>query len=184
MITPTAQVRFGYWKIISAAVFAVPFLWSSETFAGGDIAAKKFDWPARKPGQWELGMTSGTLPESKVQICLDAASDDAMMRYGIKIATSCQQQKIVRKGEVISLTASCVDYGMNVTERTEVTGDFQSEYTVKFRVQITPGPGKTGGGLIETVHKWRWASTDCRDGMEPGDMMGAGGKRKYIEVGP
>ena len=42
-------------------------------------AADQINLPARKPGQWKIEMLRGTAPAMTIQLCLDTASDKAMM---------------------------------------------------------------------------------------------------------
>ena len=63
-----------------------------------EVAAEAagIDLPARKPGQWEIKMTpktAGAAPTMTTQLCLDAASDKALMQQGLAMSPGCTTQQ-------------------------------------------------------------------------------------------
>lgn len=144
--------------------------------------AEEFAWPARKPGQWELEMKgSKSMPEMIVQLCLDAATDKDMMQMGMGMAKSmCPGQSIGREGDKIVIQSTCEIAGMKVAGRTEISGDFQSEYTMVTKADVTGAPAG-GDGKTDVEHKAHWKSETCGDGMVPGDMLMPGGIKMNIK---
>lgn len=138
--------------------------------------AEEFDWPSRKPGQWELEMkASKDMPAMTVQLCLDAATDKGMMEMGTGMAKSmCPGHKITREGEKIVIDSTCQVAGMTVSGRTEISGDFQSEYTMTTKAKMSGAPAGVDADT-NVEHKARWKSETCGDGMVPGDMLMPGG---------
>jgi hypothetical protein len=146
------------------------------------VVAEEFEWPARKPGQWELDMkASSDLPAMSMKLCLDAATDKDMMRIGMGAAKSlCPDQKIQRDGDKIVIDGTCEVAGMKVSGRTEITGDFQSEYTMVMKSDISDAPeGVPQQNNLE--HRARWVSATCSDGMVPGDMIMPGGIKMNLK---
>lgn len=138
--------------------------------------AEDFEWPARKPGQWDLDVKAGgDQPGMSMKVCLDAETDKAMMQMGTGVAKSiCPGQKVVREGDKIVIDGTCEIGGIKVAGRTEITGDFQSEYTMIMKSDISDAPeGMAKENVIE--HKARWVGATCSDGMVPGDMLMPGG---------
>lgn len=144
--------------------------------------AEEFEWPARKPGQWSMEMkASADMPAMTVQMCLDAATDKGMMQAGLGIAKSlCPDQKIAREGDKIVIDSTCEVAGMKMAGRTEITGDFQSEYTMVTKSDLADAPeGMASKSDIE--HKARWVGATCSDGMVPGDMLMPGGIKMNVK---
>ena len=138
--------------------------------------AEEFNWPARKPGQWELQMkASKDMPAMTVQLCLDAATDKGMMQMGMGMAKSmCPDQKIARDGDKIVIDSTCQVAGMKVAGRTEISGDFQSEYTMVTKADVSDAPEGVDA-TTDVEHKARWVGEACTGGMVPGDMLMPGG---------
>lgn len=148
-------------------------------------AACAFDWPARKPGQWDIQMSTSQgetgLPPMSIKMCLDAATDKEMMEAGTALGKSmCPDQTVVKDGETIVISSTCEMAGMKVASRTEIAGDFQSNYTLKVTGEVTGAPaGMSGATNME--QKARWTSDTCSDGMQPGDMLMPGGIKVNVK---
>lgn len=140
----------------------------------GAPAAYGFDWPPRKAGMWTVE-TPGNDGLS-IKMCLDAATDREMMEAGTALGKSmCPGQTVAKEGEMIVITSTCEIAGIKVASRTEIAGDFQSEYTLTVKGDVT---GESGAATpTNFVQKARWVSETCSDGLEPGDMMMPGGTK-------
>lgn len=145
-------------------------------------SAEDFEWPARKPGQWEVHMkASKDMPEITVQMCLDAATDKGMMQMGMGLAKSmCPEQKIAREGDKIIIDSTCSVAGVKMQSRTEISGDFNSEYTMVSKGDIADAP-EGMAGKTDVEQRARWVSAACSDGMQPGDMEMPGGIKMNIQ---
>jgi len=155
-------------RVTLAAVLTGAIAWPA--------SAEEFEWPSRKAGQWELHMkASADSPEMTMQLCLDPSTDKGMMQMGMGLAKSmCPDQKITHEGGKIVIDGSCSVAGMTVKGRTEVTGDFQSEYTMTSTSEMPDAPeGMPKATQLE--HKARWVAATCKDGMQPGDIEMPGG---------
>lgn len=156
-------------QIFLAAVFVATGLAQS-------VRAEEFVWPDRKPGQWELQMkASKDTPAMTVQLCLDAETDKGMMQMGMGMAKSlCPDHKIAREGDKIVIDSTCEVAGMKVGGRTEISGDFQSEYTMVTKADVSDAP-EGMNAKTDVEHKAKWVSAACTGGMVPGDMLMPGG---------
>lgn len=149
---------------------------AAATLGATQAAADEFEWPSRKAGQWELHVKTGAdVPEMTMQLCIDEATDKGMMQMGMGLAKSmCPDQKITREGGKIVIDGTCSVAGMTVKGRTEVTGDFQSEYTMTVASEMADAPeGMPKSTQME--HKARWVGAACKNGMSPGDIEMPGG---------
>lgn len=148
--------------------------------AGGAWAAGGFV-PARKPGQWELRMTTGQAPEVSLQMCVDEATDKEMMDASLSIVTSiCPTPIWSRDGDAIVILADCqVSTGRTVISRAELSGDFQSEYL--FKVHTKSGMGTASE--VDLEHRYTWVGKTCSDGLLPGVVkLPNGGKMKLKQM--
>ena len=138
-------------------------------------AADQINLPARKPGQWKIEMLRGTAPAMTIQLCLDTASDKAMMESGLSITSDkCSSVSMTQNGDTITVDAACKFGPMATKSHTVITGDFQSAYTIKTISDLT------GGGPLmpkhsETTQNVTWVG-EC-NGLKPGEMMMPGGMK-------
>jgi hypothetical protein len=144
----------------------------------GAAVAVAFEWPARKPGQWELAMKANgaaDMPAMTLQMCVDASTDKDMMQAGLELGKAmCPDQKIAQEDKLIVITSTCEVGGMKVAGRTEVSGDFQSGYTMRTTGDVSGGPAGMPG-KTDMEHTARWVGETCSDGMKPGDLLMPGG---------
>jgi len=148
------------------------------------VASQDFEFPARKPGQWEIKMvpeTPGSMPDMTIVACVDAASDAEMMRAGLSMTKEmCAKQEMKREGDAIVIDTTCKIGPMETTSHSVITGDFDSAYTV---VTTTESAGAVPPMPHASAMKQeaRWVSADCSDGLEPGDMLMPGGMKTNIK---
>jgi hypothetical protein len=150
-----------------AAASALP-----ATFAG----AEEIELPARKPGMWHIKMALGPgLPERTAKLCLDETTDKAMMAAGLSLTKGmCEKQDVSHEGKAIIIDSACTFGPMKTTSHVVVEGDFQSEYRVHITGAVEGGP-KGMPGTTEMNQTVTWISSDCSDGLQPGQMMMPGG---------
>ncbi len=140
--------------------------------------AAGIDLPARKAGQWEIRMAiAAGRPPMTIQMCLDAATDRAMMAAGLSASKgTCTNQKMTRSGNTIVSDSTCKIGRMTVVSHAVVTGDFQSAYTVKVESKTTGGVSAINGSHVITQDV-RWVSPTCGNGLKPGEMLMPGGMK-------
>lgn len=144
----------------------------------GAGVATAFEWPSRKPGQWELVMKSSgpsDMPAMTLQMCIDAATDKDMMQAGLELGRAmCPDQKIAQEDKRIVIASTCEVGGMKIVGRTEVSGDFQSEYKMHTTGDVSGAPAGMPS-KTDMEHTARWVGDTCSDGMQPGDLLMPGG---------
>ena len=156
--------------ILAAIGFAAP------------AVADDLNLPARKPGLWVIQMSRATgAPMMTTKLCLDAASDKALMAKGMAMGGSnCQNTSINRSGATITTDGVCKMGPMTIKSHTILSGDFQSSYTVD-SVSDTTGGSPMMPKHSETKQIATW-SGDCGD-LKPGDMQMPNGMKMNILTG-
>src|SRR6478609_6308174 len=92
------------------------------------------DLPVRKAGLWEMKvMRAGSpLPEMTMQHCTDETTDKEMSTAFSPMAREvCSRQNIQKTATGYVSDSVCGMAGITVTSHAEITGDFNSAYTVK-----------------------------------------------------
>jgi hypothetical protein len=142
--------------------------------------AAETDFPARKPGLWELKMvpeTAKAAPQITMQLCVDAASDHAIMTAGLAMGGSCTVNRS-QSGAALQFDATCDRDGRHTVSHTTITGDFQSAYQLKVVSDSEGGnPALPKHSAITQEAKWLGA---CPAGMNPGDMVMPGGHKMNV----
>lgn len=157
------------------ALIVVTLLSCSQTVAAQDEAIAI---PARKPGMWELRMQTKYQPDVTMQLCVDAANDKEMMDAWLSMVTSiCPAPKWSREDGAIVIASDCQSGGTTVLARAELSGDFQSEYTLKVRSQA----GLGDGAKVDLVHTTRWLGEACTGGLIPGGVRLPNGARMNMK---
>jgi hypothetical protein len=150
----------------------------------GATSAFALDLPARKPGLWEVSMSfdGRNLPPQITQQCLDAETDKMLNVMGNQMGGEiCQKQDIKQSGSAIVVDAVCEIAGMKVTTHSEMTGDFNSAYTVK-ATSTTEGRANPIAGADGAMHmtigaKWTGA---CAADQKPGDIVMSNGMKMNV----
>ena len=141
--------------------------------------ADEVQFPPRKPGQWEVKMiseTAGAAPNMGMQLCLDAATDAAMMQFGMSMSKSmCPEISMTRDGDSIIIDAKCKMAGMSTTSHSVLSGDFQSSYSTVITSDITGAPKGMPTHSVMTQQA-TWVG-ECAADMQPGDIMMPGGRK-------
>jgi hypothetical protein len=137
--------------------------------------------PVRKAGLWEMKMvrTAGSVPDMTMQHCTDATTDKQMSTSFSPGRETCSKQDIQKTATGYVSDSICSVAGMTVTSHAEITGDFNSAYTVK-STSHSEG-GSAGGGRDNTTTieaKWLGA---CKPDQKPGDIMMPGGMKMNIK---
>ena len=142
-------------------------------------AADDLNLPARKPGLWVIEMSRAAgAPMMTTKICLDAASDKAMMAKGMAMAGgNCQNTSVAHDGSTIITDGVCTMGPMTIKSHTTISGDFQSTYTIDV-VSDTTGGSPTMPKHSEIKQTATW-SGDCGD-LKPGDMQMPNGMKMNI----
>jgi hypothetical protein len=145
------------------------------------VAARAVDLPTRKAGLWEIKMarSGGALPDMTMQHCTDAATDKQMTSTLSPAAKDiCSRNDTVQTTAGYTTDSVCTVSGMATTSHAEISGDFNSAYTVKVTSQAQGGSAGAGRDTTMTLNaKWLGA---CKPDQKPGDIVMPGGLKMNI----
>jgi uncharacterized protein DUF3617 len=136
--------------------------------------------PVRKAGLWEMKMvrTGGTMPDMTMQHCTDASTDKQMSTSFSPGKETCSRQDIQKTAAGYVSDTVCSVAGMTITSHAEITGDFNSAYTVKSTSHSEGGvTGKTHDSTTTIEAKWLGA---CKADQKPGDIVMPGGMKMNV----
>jgi Protein of unknown function (DUF3617) len=132
------------------------------------------DLPSRKPGLWEIKTTiEGRNPPTQVlKQCIDAATDAMTMSItGPLSAAVCPKREIKSSGDSITVDSACTIGKNTDTVHTEITGSFDSAYTMTVK---SDGADLPGGTMTMTIAGTRLG--DCSPDQKPGDIILSNGR--------
>jgi uncharacterized protein DUF3617 len=143
-------------------------------------AAGAVDLPVRKAGLWEMKIarTGSTMPDMTMQHCTDETTDKDMSTAVSPMAKDlCTKQDIQKTATGYVSDSVCGTAGFTVTSHAEITGDFNSAYTVK-----TTSHADRGGAARDTtaIIDAKWLGP-CKADQKPGDVIMAGGMKMNIK---
>lgn len=142
--------------------------------------AQAVDLPTRKAGLWEMKMvrTGGAVPDMTMQHCTDATTDKQMSTSFSPGKETCAKQDIQKTATGYVSDTVCSVAGMTITSHAEITGDFNSAYTVKSTSKSEGGPANIVRDSTTTIEaKWLGA---CKSDQKPGDIVMPGGMKMNI----
>ena len=134
-------------------------------------------YPARKPGLWEITMTSKGSPPTVTKLCIDAATEADMLKKGEATKASiCSRNEVHRSGNVYTSDSVCRPMSSETTSHsvTIFTGD--TAYTMVIASHYNPPfMGHTDQEMTQDA---KWLGP-CGSDMQPGDMI-VGGKKLHM----
>src|SRR5438105_2631184 len=138
--------------------------------------------PVRKAGLWEMKVlrAGSPSPEMTMQQCTDETTDRDMSTAMSPMAKDiCSKQDIQKTATGYVTDSVCGVAGMTIKSHAEITGDFNSAYTVKSTSRSEGGPAGGGRDNTTTIEaKWLGA---CKSDQKPGDTMMPGGMKMNIK---
>jgi Protein of unknown function (DUF3617) len=143
--------------------------------------ARAAELPVRKAGLWEMKVahTGSSTPEMTMQHCTDETTDKEMSTAFSPLAKDmCSKQDVQKTTTGYVSDSVCGVAGMTVTSHAEITGDFNSAYTVKSTAHSDGGP-KSAHDNTSTIEA-RWLGA-CKADQKPGDIMMPGGMKMNIK---
>jgi hypothetical protein len=144
------------------------------------LEAGAVELPIRKAGLWEMKvLRSGSpAPEMTMQHCTDATTDKQMSTSFSPSKDICSKQDIQKTATGYVTDSVCGVAGMTITSHAEITGDFNSAYTVKSTSHSERGPNGAPRDSTTTIEaKWLGA---CKPDQKPGDIMMPGGMKMNV----
>jgi len=161
-------------RLLSLGLGAAVFALSS--------AALAEDLPLRKAALWEMKVTKvgGSVPEMTMQHCTDPTTDREMNNSVSPLAKQiCTKQDIVKTATGYVTDSVCSVAGVSMTTHAEISGDFNSGYTVTSTTHSDKGPtGKPLDATTKIEAKWMG---DCKPGQKPGDIVMPGGMKFNVK---
>jgi hypothetical protein len=144
--------------------------------------ASALDLPVRKAGLWEMKVlrTGSPAPDMTMQHCTDESTDKEMSSAFSPMGKEmCSKQDIQKTATGYVSDSVCGIAGMSITSHAEITGDFNSAYTVKSTAHSERGPTGVPRDSTTTIEaKWLGA---CKPDQKPGDIMMPGGMKMNIK---
>ncbi len=145
-------------------------------------AARADDLPVRKAGLWELKMvrTGSSMPEMTIQHCTDETVDKEMNSNVSPMAKQiCSKQDIKKTASGYVSDSECNVAGVSTTSHAEITGDFNSAYTVKISSHARGGPAGAAGHDTTVTLDAKWLGA-CKPEQKPGDIVMPGGFKMNV----
>jgi hypothetical protein len=137
--------------------------------------------PIRKAGLWEMKVerTGSPMPDMTMQQCSDETTDKEMSTAFAPMSKEICSKKDIQKTATGYVTDSVCGFGnVSVATHSEITGDFNSAYTVKSTSHSDRG---TAGGQADhvTTIEAKWLGA-CKPDQKPGDIVMPGGMKMNI----
>jgi hypothetical protein len=114
--------------------------------------------PVRKAGLWEMKIAKAgsVLPEMTMQHCTDETTDKEMSAVFAPMSKEiCSRRDVEKTATGYVSDSVCSVGGMSMTSHSDITGDFNSAFTVKSTSHVEHGPGGVPHDNIVTVEsKW------------------------------
>ena len=140
------------------------------------------DLPVRKAGLWEMKVlhTGSPVPDMTMQHCTDETTDKEMSTSFSPVdKDACSKQDIVKTAAGYVTDSVCGIAGMSIKSHAEITGDFNSAYTVKSTSHSEGGRAGAGRDSTTTIQaKWLGA---CKADQKPGDILMPGGMKMNVK---
>lgn len=144
--------------------------------------ADAVDLPVRKAGLWEMKVVraGSPVPDMTMQHCTDESTDKEMSAAASPMAKEmCSKQDIQKTATGYVSDSVCGVAGTSITSHAEITGDFNSAYTVKSSSHSERGPAGAPRDSTTTIEaKWLGA---CKADQKPGDIVMPGGMKMNIK---
>ena len=137
--------------------------------------------PIRKAGLWEMKIvkTGASVPDMAMQHCTDATTDKDMANsFSPMVKQVCSKQDIQKTATGYVTDSTCSVAGVSMTSHAEITGDFNSAYTVVSTSHSDKGlSGKPLDATTKIEAKWLGA---CKPDQKPGDIVMPGGFKMNV----
>ena len=144
--------------------------------------AAAVELPVRKPGLWAMKVqrVGSPVPDMTMQHCTDETTDKMMSDTVSPMGKeTCSKQDIQKTATGYVSDSVCGVAGMSITSHAEITGDFNSGYTVKSTSHSERGPAGVPRDSTTTIEaKWLGA---CKPDQKAGDIMMPGGMKMNVK---
>lgn len=173
---PRAVIREQRLKIMRypRAAFFVSLVIVIGLAAAGDL-------PQRKPGLWEMSLSSpgSRRPPRISRYCIDAATAALMDNYAAGATQkTCRKNESHREGASIIIDSECTISSSKVTGRAVVTAADGDHVHVTIHSHFDPA--LFGSADLDTIQDSRWLGA-CPADMRPGDVITATGQKVNLK---
>ncbi len=137
--------------------------------------------PVRKAGLWEMKVVkTGAVPEMTMQHCTDETTDKQMSTAFSPMSKEiCSKNDVQQTATGYKTDSVCSVAGVSMTSHSDISGDFNSAYTIKSTSHREGGPAGVPRDSATTIEaKWLGA---CKPDQRPGDMVMPGGFKLNIK---
>lgn len=137
------------------------------------LPAQAADLPKRKPGLWEIKMTSAGGPSGSgsmvSQHCIDAKTDDLLQQRTPGAGKqACSKNDMRREGGKTIVESVCKLNNTTATTKAVFSGDFSSNYRAD--IHATYDPPMMGMKASDSTIEAKWLGA-CKPGQKPGDVI-------------
>jgi hypothetical protein len=142
--------------------------------------ARADELPLRKPGLWEMKMvkTGSIVPSMTIEHCTDETTDKEMVTMVAPVSKeSCSKREVQKTATGYVSDSVCTASGVSMTTHSDITGDFNSAYTVKFTSHTE---GAVGQHEVASSIEAKWLGA-CKPDQKPGDIVMPGGFKLNIK---
>ncbi|MEI9922716.1 MAG: DUF3617 family protein [Bradyrhizobium sp.] len=143
--------------------------------------ARAADLPIRKAGLWEMKVlrTGSPMPEMTMQHCTDETTDKQMSTAFSPLSKEiCSRNDVLQTATGYVTDSVCSVGGASMTSHSDITGDFNSAYTVKTATHSDRGPAGLHDVTMAIEAKYLGA---CKPDQKPGDIVMPGGFKLNIK---
>ena len=137
--------------------------------------------PVRKAGLWEMKVVkTGAVPEMTMQHCTDETTDKQMSTAFSPMSKEiCSKNDVQQTATGYTTDSVCSVAGVSMTSHSDISGDFNSAYTIKSTSHREGGPAGGPRDSATTIEaKWLGA---CKPDQKPGDIVMPGGFKLNIK---
>jgi hypothetical protein len=168
-----SMMRQLVWYRLAAGLL----LWAASVLTAG-----AGELPTRKAGLWEVKIlkTSAPLPEMTVQHCTDEATDKQMTAtFQPASKEICSRNETQQTATGYTTDSVCTVSGVSMTSHADITGDFNSAYTVTVTSHSQGGAaGAPRDNTMTLQAKWLGA---CKADQKAGDIVIPGGFKMNVK---
>ena len=149
-------------------------------FAIAPTVAGAVDYPTRKAGLWELTMTMTSGRTMTMSQCTDPSIDkDLIANANPSMQQACTRSDLQKTATGYVSDSTCKFGAMTTVSHTEISGDFNSAYTVTVTGHNTGGPAGVPADTNMTMAA-KWIGP-CKADQTPGDMVMPGGMKINVK---
>ena len=146
--------------------------------------AQADELPLRKAGLWEMKVvdTGGSsMPKVTMQHCTDETVDKEMNNNTSPVLKQiCSKQDLRKTATGFVSDSVCEVGGMTMTSHAEMTGDFNSAYTMKSTSHVQGEAAGAAGREITATIEAKWLGA-CKADQKPGDIVMPGGLKMNVK---